>query len=196
MNNNLFCLSTTKAKISIFLANILFIASCSQYNEVTNTEFLKFKENFPHLVANISYENLQRSSNLNDLSRYNSEEEVVGVSFPVIDEDIVVGRYIGTDDEKTAVYMDFTNYEEEIIIYDVNDPSKFNSYKMELDAENEVYIPVGLNQSRGGFWCAATCTLGALAIAASDGPFPVMDLLAVSFQAACLADCALKDKKK
>ena len=34
--------------------------------------------------------------------------------------------------------------------------------------------------SGNGFWCKASWTIGAMAIAASDGPSPLMDVLAIS----------------
>ena len=43
--------------------------------------------------------------------------------------------------------------------------------------------------SGNGFWCKASWTIGAMAIAASDGPSPLMDVLAIAYQVACLADC-------
>jgi len=52
-----------------------------------------------------------------------------------------------------------------------------------------------MEEIEGGaaFWCKVSCTVGAMAIAASDGPSPLMDILAIAYQVSCLAACIEAD---
>ncbi len=71
------------------------------------------------------------------------------------------------------------DYTETVTIYDVNNSSFVENVKMVYDPERKMYIPVNL-KSANGFWCGLSCGLGTIAIAASDGPTPLMDILAAS----------------
>lgn len=115
-------------KINLFtvlaMAVTLIIVSCQSNNDedVLNSEFSKFKTNFPELASKINYVNVQKTNN--DYAA-KSENTIDGVTFPVMNNNKVIGRYIGTTDEKSSVYIDFSDYTNKITIYDVNDPSKF-----------------------------------------------------------------------
>ncbi len=166
----------------------LVIISCQSNNDedLLNSEFSVFKKNFPELAPKISYSNVQKI--INNYSA-KSENFMDGITFPIMDNNEVIGRYMGTSDENISVYIDFSDYKNIITIYDATNPSKFQSVKMVLDHSTNTYKPDPKLQAKD-FWCNMTCTIGAIAIASSDGPAPLMDALAVSFVIACLADCA------
>jgi len=166
------------------------MVSCQSNKEddILSSEFLVFTVNFPELASNISYDNVQKINTENE-SSFKLERNVKGVTFPVMIDNVVIGRYIGSTVENTAVYIDFTDYKNKIIIYDVYNPSEFESVDMVLEEYSDSYIPVEYIQTRGGFWCKAACTIQAMAIASTDGPSPVMDVLAIAYGIACMLDC-------
>lgn len=176
--------------ILILFSSVSLLNSCDKgYDEVKDeaidNELEIFKKNFPCEFENIGIEYVQREitnkSGGDNLSKS-------GISFPIIDDGKVIGRYLGLSDQSAATYIDFTDYENQVTVYDVLDPSKFQIFKMIYNPEKGLYEPIIL-KSTTGFWCGAACALGTIAIAASDGPSPLMDILAVSFSVACLADC-------
>jgi len=170
----------------LFLLLTVIIVSCQTDNEELNSEFSKFKTNFPELASKINYDNVQTNSN-NKTAK--SENNVDGTTFPVMDDNEVIGRYLGTNDESVALYMDFTDYTNKITIYDVNNPTNKQEFEMIYNSETGNYEPVKTDVSSRGFWCSASCALGVIAIAASDGPAPLMDYLAVAYGVACLQAC-------
>jgi hypothetical protein len=182
-------------KIKLIVMSGLFLSflfnSCETENsdtmeQTTESEFLNFKTAFPDLESKINYTYIQKtSSNSNASPKGNLE----GVTFPVTNNEEVIGRYIGTADEISAIYIDFSDYKNKITVYDVNDPSKSENFIMILDEATNIYSPEINSDSGKGFWCDAQCTIAAIAIAASDGPSPLMDILAISFQITCLAAC-------
>lgn len=111
------------------------------------------------------------------------------VAFPIIENELVIGRYIGLADESIALYIDFSVYTNKITVYDVNDSSQFQDFQMIYNSETGNYEVVNTNR---GFWCSVNCTVVALVIAASDGPSPLMDILAIAYQVSCLAQCEHK----
>ncbi|MFD0931416.1 hypothetical protein ACFQ0R_02275 [Psychroflexus salinarum] len=183
-----------KIKLTIISSLILcslFLNSCEtesseEFNQSFKKEFLSFKSSFPELANKIDYKSIQETSAENNGK---SMTKTSGVSFPIINNNKIIGRYIATIDERSAVYIDFSDYQNKIIIYDVNNPSKFESFEMVLNEKSNTYSPVYNSSLEKGFWCDAQCTLAAIAIAASDGPAPLMDILAISFQITCLASC-------
>jgi len=64
---------------------------------------------------------------------------------------------------------------------------------MVLDESTNTYNPDKNFQAKNfqveDFWCGVNCTVVAMVIAASDGPAPLMDILAISYQVSCLAQC-------
>jgi len=151
------------------------------------SEFTTFKTAFPELITKISYENVQKT-NFNKNGAAKSKNRADGVTFPIMDNNKVVGRYIGLSDESTSLYIDFSNYENKIVIYNVNDPSEFETLNTVYNSDTDKY-EVDLSAYRSRFWCGVRCTVAALAIAAADGPSPLMDILAVAYQVSCLAEC-------
>lgn len=117
----------------------------------------------------------------------------IGFTVPVIIDDNVTGRYVGLNDESAGIYIDFTDFKNEITVYDANEPTNFQVYSMVFNPENSTYEPSTLKSSTGAL-CGTLCALGAIAIASSDGPAPFMDALAVTYAVACLAECVAKEQ--
>tara|TARA_R110000868_G_C10938104_1_gene766845 strand:- start:2380 stop:2922 length:543 start_codon:yes stop_codon:yes gene_type:complete len=170
----------------IVFCSILFINfSCNNDNPLVIEEndmsnaMLSFKNNFPSEYVNLSIENKQVIKNgSNNLS---------AIFIPVIDKGIVIGRFFEHSDGE-AYYYDLSDYKNQVVTYDVINPKSMQIIGMKLDLNSQSYKP-DFSTSKGSFWCKASCTLGAMAIAASDGPVPVMDVLAVAYATACLIDC-------
>ncbi len=180
-----------KNVLGLLILTLLFVGCNSVKEELivqsVDTEFATFKSTFPHLSNKISIANIQKGEDVVRNSK-SSSRSISGVTFPIIDNEEVIGRYIGLSDESSAIYIDFSDYTNKVTVYNVNDPSVFETFEMIYNPVNGKYEPSYIGMK--GFWCAASCTIGAIAIAASDGPSPLMDFLAISFQIACLADCA------
>jgi hypothetical protein len=182
---------------SLTIISTLIFISCSTENTLTNNldENLviqktiqndvnryttTFRDNFSDLSDKIGENYIQYK--YSELS--NKNKEIQGLTFPIIDKNEVIGRYVGLTDESNVIYIDFENYKESITIYDVNNPSKFITVNTVYDSKTDTYT-ISPNKS----WCEASCTLGAIAIAASDGPAPFMDYLAVAYLISCMQDC-------
>lgn len=186
-------MKNVRSKISKIVLSIILTGAvgCSNDNtEVGNLEveslsfeFSHFKENFPQHFQKIESSKIQYGQSSSIQGKGNED----GATFPIVDGDNVIGRYLGLSDQSTAIYFDFENYEESISVYDVNNPDFQRTYYAEYDAKTNSYI---YNDLGNKGWCEVSCTLGAMAIAASDGPAPFMDYLAVAYGIACLADCA------
>ena len=179
-------------KRAFFTILVLFISmSCDkQMNEMEHNEqrLSIFQMNFPNEYKNLKLEYLQ-----NTIETKSSEiSPSLGISIPVIINNEVVGRYVGLVNQSAAIYIDFTDYKNEIIVYDVIDPTRFQVFKMKYDAERDVYEPIVLKSTNDAL-CGALCALGAIAIAASDGPAPFMDALAITYAATCLAACVANE---
>jgi hypothetical protein len=149
-----------------------------------NDNFKVFKTNFPNLSSKIGLNNIQKV----DIDIVTTKEtSTKGVTFPVIDNNIVIGRYIGLSDESKGIYFDLSDYTKKIIAYDANNPSVHLVINMIYNPTNGNYEPS--LSSMKSYWCEIGCCLGAMAIAASDGPSPLMDILAASYCAACILEC-------
>lgn len=177
----------------MFLSIILFNSCQTEENnpieQLVDSEFAKFKIAFPDLVPKININNIQKTNSKNN-DRAKSESNISGVTFPVMENDEVIGRYFGLSDESSAIYLDFSNYTDYVKVYDVNDPSSFAVINMVYNKNTGEYEPASQNSfNKSYFWCDLSCTVGALAIAASDGPVPLMDVLAISYQITCMAAC-------
>lgn len=177
---------------------VVFLAvgfSCSIDEEIrnaqnSNLEFSKFLSEFPEFADNIDKSSIQRTELKNQENTIQAKNQIEGVTFPIIENGEIVGRYLGLNNESVALYFDFTDYKNQVVIYDANDSTRFEIVKIDHDSKSNRYSFED-KYSKGG-WCAISCGLGTLAIILSDGPAPVMDLLALAFEAACLADCASK----
>ncbi|RYC52597.1 hypothetical protein [Flagellimonas olearia] len=181
-----------------FLSCLSLLLSCTKQNEELtieslHEEFSTFKKAFPNLYVNINPDYIQKSD-INSLETLTAKAEV-GITFPIIENEKVIGRYFGLCDESIALYIDYSDYENQIVIYNVNNSAQFAIVEMELNLETLTYIPIQVSSkeysAKGSSWCAVSCGIGATAIALSDGPAPLMDLVAVTYMAACLTDCEL-----
>jgi hypothetical protein len=180
-----------KNVLGLFILATIFVSCNSEKEDIAinsiDNEIVTFKSNFPHLSNKISTANIQKVGEVEKNSK-SSQASISGITFPIIENEEVIGRYIGLSDESSAIYIDFSDYTNKVTVYNVIDPSVFETFQMIYNPENGNYEPSYFGEK--GFWCGASCTIGAIAIAASDGPSPLMDFLAISFQIACLADCA------
>lgn len=179
--------------ISVLFLSIILFSSCEKGDNnliEQSNEFTKFKSAFPNLASKISYDNVQKTK---DNSAAKSGNTVDGLTFPIINNNEVIGRYLGTSSQKTAIYIDFSDYKNKITVYDVNKIEEPKIFQMALDTSTNTYNPVLNNQTKSGwrYWlCAAACTAGAVAISLVDGPAPLMDVLALTYQLNCVLSCA------
>ena len=154
----------------------------AEFNEQLSPSMAAFKANFPNEFAQLD---LDRSQVIKD-----ANNALLATSSPVISNNQVRGRLFQYADGIT-LYYDLSRYSEFVTTFDVFDKSS-QTYAMKFDAKSQSYQPDFT--TAGSFWCKAACTLGAMAIAASDGPAPLMDALAITYGAACLADCVINEK--
>lgn len=170
----------------------LFVGCNKEIDEAVETNPFEdrltiFKKNFPCEYNNINFDYLQESK-----STKSSDNTANFIIFPVMEDGKVVGRYLGFTDQSYAIYIDMSDYTNSVIVYDVINPSLHETVSMIYDSEKGIYIPVSL-KSASGFWCGLACGIGTVAIAASDGPIPVMDALAATYAVACLASCLAQE---
>lgn len=85
------------------------------------------------------------------------------------------------NDEKTNIFNRVLNENGEYNLEPLNN-SPVDNYQVKNLSSNCNLILAG---------CVSACVLGTAAIAASDGPLPLMDALAASFYITCNANCAL-----
>lgn len=171
---------------------ILLIVSCSQDSIVKKSSqqekvipvFSTFNENFPYLAKNIDYNYLQK---VGDSKKSSGASNPEAFAAPVIKDGVVLGRYVGLANGKNAMYIDYSDYKNSITIYDVNNPENYKTLPTRLNEETGVYEVI---QSTKGFCCGAACGFGTVAIMATDGSLPFMDIIAVGFANSCLANCA------
>ncbi|WGK64415.1 hypothetical protein [Croceiramulus getboli] len=177
----------TKTSVTFILIIMTLCTSCSK-EEVLNLSTYsttKFEKNFPVESSLARYDHLQEYSSE---SIGKSSPDFKGVTFPIVQDNQVIGRYIGLESELSAIYIDFSDYTNKILVINVLEPETHIYLDMILDPVSGNYVPVLPTEK--GFWCSAACAIGAIAIASSDGPAPIMDALAISYSIACLADCA------
>ncbi len=143
-----------------------------------------FRTNFPTLYKNLDTRFIQnakgdRVTSLSELSR------IVYFTLPAVKKGEVVGRLFSHNGN--VQYLDLKNYKKVIDVSIVSGGglSTFSAVT-KLDTRKNVYT-VNV-QNRG--WCEVSCAIGTIAIAASDGPSPLMDILAVAYAVSCLNDCA------
>lgn len=172
-------------KIIFSFLSVLFIISCTTNDELKDESnidlsklFSVFKKNFPSEFSKIAVDNIQYAEAI-DL-----RVATQGVTYPIMSGNMVIGRYFGLEDQSRAIYFDFTHYTEYITVRDVNNPSYSIERETIYDPQTNSYI---VGDIRG--WCEVSCTLGAMAIAASDGPSPLMDILAISYGTTCILGC-------
>ncbi|WP_321348721.1 hypothetical protein [uncultured Draconibacterium sp.] len=184
-----------KLSIRFFIVVISFaiFISCDkdgagvvENNKFYDSNLTLFKSNFLVEYEGIDYSNIQDVNSV--LTKSSSDSNYEAITFPVMYDGKIVGRYIGLKDQTSAIYIDMSDYTKTITVYNVINPEQYEVVGMVYDSFDDTYIPNTL-KSASGFWCGVACGLGTVAIAASDGPVPVMDVLAASYAVACLASC-------
>jgi hypothetical protein len=172
----------------LFISLSLFTLSCTKNEDqpIVQSDALKqFEKNFNTEFSQLNYGFIQDTKSIEFPNK--SEDQISFSTIPVVNGDDVVGRFFEYSDGD-AYYVDFSNYTKEIVIYNVLDPSDYEVVGMVYDPSSNSYVP-NYSGSNKTFMCKVACTLGAMAIAASDGPVPLMDVLAVAYQVACVASC-------
>jgi len=165
-----------------FLVSFLLITSCDKDNSqlIKDERLNSLYKNFNSISEFIDYSKIQT---FNAQSK-NNEEALITV--PIIKDENVIGRFYGINNGTEGFYVDFSNYTKEITVYDANNPLIREVIKMELNDEG-MYVPILNNKTI--FYCRLSCTIGTMAISASDGPLPLLDILAVAYFASCMAGC-------
>lgn len=147
----------------------------------------EFRQQFPTEYANLETDNIQDKDGnfVTSLENFNALDFY---TIPVITNGQVTGRIFSNSG--SIQYHDFTNYTKEIGVSNVtkNQPVTSTMFSTIYDSERNAYIVDATDVELRG-WCEAACYLGVAAIAASDGPGPVMDALALAYGIACIADC-------
>ncbi|MFT5892407.1 MAG: hypothetical protein ACI9Y7_002517 [Dokdonia sp.] len=145
-----------------------------------------FKKDFPKAYSNLDTSLIQNNkgdivTSLKDLSNLDF------FTLPVIINNNVVGRVYQS--KGNISYVDYSNYKKEVKLNILrNDKSKTSfTSNMLYNSKDKTYSIDNNGQNRT--WCEIGCTLGGIAIAISDGPLPVLDILAVATTAACVAGC-------
>jgi len=183
--------------ISALFLGAIFFNSCETENndlveQSIDNEFSKFKSAFPDLSSKISLKNIQKVNIASALSK-STNSDIKGVTFPLIDDDFVIGRYIGLDDESIGFYIDFSDYTNKITVYNLNDIETPQVFEMVLDISTNTYKPVLYSdyQAKWRYYlCGSACVAVSTAIALVDGPAPLMDVLAVAYLLDCVLNCA------
>ncbi len=157
--------------------NTIILKSISSLNN--------FKEQYPKEYNLLNTEYIQ-----NDEGIIESSNELKGLNYftiPTMIDNNVVGRLLYYNGE--TQYIDFSNYKNEVIIHIITKDKIKSSVTIPMvyNSKNDVYEISGY-QNRG-WLCGVGCTLATMAIIASDGPAPLMDIIAVAYYAVCMADC-------
>ncbi len=184
----------------LFLIAVTF--SCvTESQDVEKNQFLKFKTSFPDLADKISYKNIQ--SNIPTKGENSDNKQANLLTFPIMEQNKVIGRYAGTKDERSAFYVDLSNYKNKVTLYNVNNLEDKVTYKMIFDETTNTYKPMNI-QTKGGRdggmpWryslCVGACGVEAVAIASVDGPLPIMDVGALVWFGNCTTGCYDKHLK-
>lgn len=144
----------------------------------------EFSKQYPKEYKNINVNFIQNSKG-NVIKSIEELSKITYFTAPIIENSKVVGRIVFTKGD--LVYLDYQNYKKNIntVLFKKNKTVVKLSLKTLLSKNK---YKVNISQSKIN-WCAIQCTIAAVAIAASDGPSPLMDILAISFQISCLASC-------
>jgi hypothetical protein len=195
------------AIVFLFLFGIIGVQSCS------NDKNLEDRESIDDIQSNISL--ASRSSSIEDIEmvfkeevRYGATQRVTYQSRDYFYEEVLnsSGAVIGYIDENEGKYgvsdlrlsnihryVDLINNQEYIFDLNYSDTYATVIPDFELftnDQVNSMILSGGNNRCMGNFLlCSTVATLASIAIAASDGPLPFMDVLAVSTYISANALC-------
>lgn len=172
------------------LSTVLFMSFsyANTTSSIEDTPLLKeFKKEHKNLGALLDLSQSMSSSDLSSeqLNSIKKEFNLANFEFlyvPIVENNVKKGAYLEVNGK--ALYL----VKKEGSSYDV--------YKSDSNFSKAAKVNISFNSNTGQysasatvFWCEAACTATALAIAAGDGPSPALDILAVAYQVACVADC-------
>jgi hypothetical protein len=197
------------SKVLLFGAIIFLFQNCTleenlQIYSFNTTEALKnFEKNLPLEFSYLDFSKAQ-SYFIDEKGKllFTSKKENNYLTIPAIKNGKVIGRFIGFKED--GIYIDLKNYHREIVGINVSNLDSRLTAKTFFDEKNQNYFPVfdsnsesqrinGCGNQLGYNLCLATCAISAIAIAASDGPSPFMDIVAVSYTATCILNCAVSN---
>jgi len=163
------------------------------------------QERFPNHFKNVDLESYRKTYAPlvgEDGKQYS---EILADSYEIKDNERVYGYFYNSSSFTTLVL--FNEEWNELTVFNLKNDDSLEFERIVsgtgdiqlFDKTNNVLLeksinPVSFGPNTCGYklmLCAAGCTLGALAIAASDGPLPIMDALAVSFYIVCNTGCAV-----
>lgn len=185
-----------KQIITVVALAIFMLISCSE-NELMDSSQEKtislksilslnnFKELYPKEYNLLNTEYIQNNTGI--IKSSNELKDLNYFTLPTMIDNNVVGRLLYYNGE--TQYIDFSNYKNEVTIHIIT-KDKFKSsvtIPTVYNSKNDIY-EISEHQNRG-WLCGVGCTLATMAIIASDGPLPLMDIIAVAFYGVCMADC-------
>jgi len=182
-----------KLTLGILLSISLF--SCSSDETIDNSKLdlskLKslneFEQQFPTEYSKLETGNMQDREGyiIKSLEKFNSQDYF---TMPILENNIVVGRIFSNKGD--VQYLDLKNYKKEITIsYFSKEKNNLTAtFPMIYDKKIEAYI-VDNSYSQKISWCEWSCYLGVAAMAISDGPAPIMDIIAIAYGVTCIEGC-------
>lgn len=205
--------------LASMIGTFFYLGGCAKQQLGTKEEnfketeaLLQFKTNFSNDFEKLDFSKTQLYAvSPNGTVEPTTKENANFQTIPVIENGKVVGRFIEINEN--GIFVDYRNYKSNIKAFNVRKPDENIVAVTKLDMAKGIYVPefhfpapsqrqstnnlrtgsvsdVGPCKDPTGFnLCNAGCALSALAIAASDGPLPAMDILAVSYMATCTAGC-------
>uniref|UniRef100_UPI004049E868 hypothetical protein n=1 Tax=Gelidibacter sp. TaxID=2018083 RepID=UPI004049E868 len=188
--------------------SLLFVIPFFTFNSCSNNENIDFKEesNNPNFIKR-EVGQLEKQEQVLDYFKENFRfgkefllEEYNANMIEIIIENTLVGYYIDNKDFNSIGVVDIRDIDfiKYVNVSKINEIFSFalifnNDYDTIVPDFNVDYFTAlnrGDDRCQGNLMlCTGTCTLGALGIAASDGPLPFADALAVSFWVGCNAHC-------
>ena len=200
---------TIMKKIVVLLLTVLLF-SCSLQESLNPIiepipELAMLQERFPNHFENVDLESYRKT--LAPLVGEGGQQysEILADSYEIKNNDHVYGYFYNSSSFTTLVL--FNQEWNELSVFNLKNDSSLDFERIVagtgviqlFDKTNNVLLENSINPiifASGGcgyrlMLCAAGCTLASIAIAASDGPLPFMDALAVSFYIVCNGECAI-----
>ncbi|MCK5730796.1 MAG: hypothetical protein KAH68_06960 [Draconibacterium sp.] len=156
------------------------------------TKSLKtFKNAFPTEFNLLNWNSYKENINLSKV-----DNKIPDITFNLIES--IDGNSYYVEFEGKGFYILYSKINKEINIFKVNDPSKYvimpyDEITLVPDLNSELQMITLKSNLEENYWryslCIAGCTGVAVAIAATDGPAPLMDIVAIAFQIDCSLGC-------
>jgi len=194
--------SLKKKKLNQFLTLLLssvFMLSCSE-NDNKNIESIDLNSGMNKRTINDLRDKINFYYGYEidfGVEKYLSNESINTIE--LIKDGVVVGYLLENNNNYGIGNISISN---KILYFDILKEVEFpfdlvynDDFDTVLPSFNDDFFDYEIysdNRCQGNLMlCATGCTLGALGIAASDGPLPFMDVVAASFYISCNAGCAL-----